>query len=103
MFILSQYNATNVMSDTMLVLKKYEDGPGTARIDVVSNDDYTNESNSAEILPLSTLLYGWSAIESKESALLLDLELGYYTMQLQSVSVATNRNGWIGIDGVTEE
>ena len=100
---LSQYNVPNVMTDTMLVLKKYEDGPGTASVDVDSNDDYTSESNSAEILSLSTSLYGWPAIESKESALLLELEPGYYTIQLQSLSPETDGNGWIGIDDVTDQ
>ena len=100
---LSQYKVPNVMSDTMLVLKKYEDGPGTASSDVDSNDDYTSEVNSDEILSLSTSLYGWPAIESKESALLLDLEPGYYTILLQSLSSDTDGNGWIGIDDVTDQ
>ena len=100
---LAQYKVPNVMSDTVLALKKYADGPGTTSSDVDSNDDYTSESNSAEILSYSTSLYGWPAIESKESALLLDLDPGYYTIQLQSLSTSTDGNGWIGIDDVTDQ
>jgi hypothetical protein len=100
---LSKYNVPNVMTDTVLELKKYEDGPGTPSIDIDINDDYTSEANSAEILSLSTSLYGWPAIESKESALLLELDPGYYTIQLQSLSTSTDGNGWIGIDDVTDQ
>ena len=100
---LAQYNVPNVMSDTVLKLYKYADGPGTTSTPVDENDDYTSESNSADILSYSTSLYGWPAIESKESALLLDLEPGYYTIQLQSLSTTTDGNGWIGVDDVTDQ
>jgi hypothetical protein len=100
---LSKYNVPNVMTDTVLELKKYEDGPGTPSIDIDISDDYTSEANSAEILSLSTSLYGWPAIESKESALLLELDPGYYTIQLQSLSTSTDGNGWIGLDDVTDQ
>ena len=42
-------------------------------------------------------------IETKESALLLCLEPGYYTIQLRSRSTATDGNCWIGIDDVTDQ
>jgi hypothetical protein len=100
---LTQYNVPNVTSDPLLVLFKYEDGPGTPSTEIDSNDDYTSETNSAEIKTLSTSLYGWPEIEAKESALLLDLEPGYYTIQLRSRSSETDGNGWIGIDDVTDQ
>ena len=100
---LSKYNVPNVMSDPLLVLFKFEDGPGTPSTELDQNDDYTSETNSAEIKSFSTSLYGWPEIEAKESALLLDLEPGYYTIQLRSRSTETNGNGWIGIDDVTDQ
>jgi len=100
---LTQYNVTNVTSDPLLVLFKYDDGPGTPSTEIDQNDDYTSETNSAEIKTLSTSLYGWPEIEAKESALLLDLEPGYYTIQLRSRSSETDGNGWIGIDDVTDQ
>jgi hypothetical protein len=100
---LTQYNVPNVTSDPLIVLFKYNDGPGTPSTEIDQNDDYTSETNSAEIKTLSTSLYGWPEIEAKESALLLDLEPGYYTIQLRSRSFETDGNGWIGIDDVTDQ
>jgi hypothetical protein len=98
---LAQYNVPNVMSNPKLKLFKYDVGPGSPSTEIDMNDDYGTESNDDEILSFSTSLYGWPAIMSKESALLLDLGPGYYTVQLISDSSANDGNGWLGIDDVT--
>lgn len=98
---LAIYNVPNVMSDTVIKIFKYEDGPGTASSQIAENDDYVSESNSDELKSLSTSLYGWPELDDKEGAMTLDLEAGYYTVQLISTSTDTDGNAWIGIDDVT--
>jgi hypothetical protein len=103
---LSAYGVPNVMADTKIVLYKYVNDPNDdqtvnpAQL-VGENDNYTTNSNAAEILSFSTSLYGWPQIESTEAAIIMDLAPGYYSAQLQSSSTANDGNGWIGIDDVT--
>jgi hypothetical protein len=99
---LAQYNVPNVMTNPNLNLSTYDVGPGSPSTEIDMNDKYGTESNHAEILSLSTTLYGWPAIMTNESALLLDLGPGYYTVQLISDSAASDGNGWLGIDDVTD-
>lgn len=110
---LSQYNVPNVMPETKIELYKYVNDP---------NDDQENPSEKAPIIAtnvgfenntttsdnvreLSTSLYGWPVMESLESGILIDLEPGYYSAQLHPVSPSSeteSKNGWIGIDDVTD-
>jgi hypothetical protein len=103
---LTQYGVPGVMADTKIVLYKYVNDPNDDQsIDpavlVGENEDFGTNANASEISSLSTSLYGWPVIEAKESALLIDLEPGYYSAQLQSTSATNDGNGWIGIDDVT--
>ena len=97
----------DIMSDTLLELHKYESVPGTPSTPVDDNDDYITEESTtaeikAEILSLSTSLYGWSAINDNESALLIEIDPGFYSVILKSKSSSTDGVGWIGIDDVTD-
>ena len=97
----------DVMSDTLLELHQYESVPGTPSTPVDDNDDYATEEQTtseikAEILSLSTSLYGWSAINDNESALLIEVDPGFYSIILKSKSSSTDGVGWIGIDDVTD-
>ena len=97
----------DVMSDTKLELYQYESVPGTPSTLVDENDDYATEASTtaeikAEILSLSTSLYGWSAIKDNESALLTEVDPGFYSIILVSKSTSTDGVGWIGIDDVTD-
>jgi len=97
----------DIMSDTLLELYKYESVPGTPSTPVDDNDDYSTEESTtaeikAEILSLSTSLYGWSAINDNESALLIEVDPGFYSIILKSKSSSTDGVGWIGIDDVTD-
>ena len=97
----------DVMSDTLLELYQYESVPGTPSTPVDDNDDYATEEQTtaeikAEILSLSTSLYGWSAINDNESALLIEVDPGFYSIILKSKSSSTDGVGWIGIDDVTD-
>ena len=98
---LAIYNVPNVMSDTLVKVFKYEDGPGTPSSLIAESDDYMSQTNSEELKSLSTSLYGWPELDSKEGAMTLELEAGYYTVQLISTSADTDGNAWIGIDDVT--
>tara|TARA_B100000963_G_C22605269_1_gene662174 strand:+ start:422 stop:1609 length:1188 start_codon:yes stop_codon:yes gene_type:complete len=104
---LSQYGVPNVMADTKIVLYKYVNDPNDDQsvdpaVLVGENDDFGTNANASEISSLSTSLYGWPVIETSEAALLIDLDPGYYSAQLQSTSSANDGNGWIGIDDVTD-
>ena len=104
---LTQYGVPGVMADTKIVLYKYVNDPNDDQsvdpaVLVGENEDFGTNTNASEISSLSTSLYGWPVIEAKESALLIDLEPGYYSAQLQSTSATNDGNGWIGIDDVTE-
>jgi len=90
-----------------LELYQYESVPGTPSTPVDDNDDYATEEQTtseikAEILSLSTSLYGWSAIKDNESALLIEVDPGFYSIILKSKSSSTDGVGWIGIDDVTD-
>ena len=104
---LSQYGVPNVMADTKIVLYKYVNDPNDDQsvdpaVLVGENDDFGTNANASDISSLSTSLYGWPVIETSEAALLMDLDPGYYSAQLQSTSSANDGNGWIGIDDVTD-
>lgn len=108
---LSKYNVDNVMSDPEIVLFKYINDPSddletppVEPTEIASNDDYeSNASTSDTIKAYSTSLHGWPEIDAKEPALLIDLEPGYYSAHLKSKSnLDDGKNGWIGIDDVTD-
>lgn len=99
---LADFGVPGVMPDPILKVFKYDDDTFSSSTQVAENDNYTSNSNASEILSYSTSLYGWPAINEKDSALVLDLGPGYYTVQLISTSTANDGNGWIGIDDVTE-
>ena len=99
---LADFGVTGVMPDPIIKVFKYDDDTFSSSTLLDENDDYTSNSNSADILNYSTSLYGWPAINGKGSALILDLEEGYYTVQLISNSTTNNGNGWIGVDDITE-
>jgi hypothetical protein len=107
---LSAYGVTNTIADPKIVLYKYVNDPSdllaTPTIEpteLASNDDYeTNASSSAEVKSFSVSLHGWPELSSTEPALLVDLQPGYYSAQLQTKSASdSGKNGWIGIDDVT--
>jgi hypothetical protein len=104
---LSLYGVPNVMADTKIVLYKYVNDPNDDQsvdpaVLVGENDNFGTNSNASDISSLSTSLYGWPVIETSEAALLIDLDPGYYSAQLQSTSSENDGNGWIGIDDVTD-
>jgi hypothetical protein len=103
---LTQYGVPGVMADTKIVLYKYVNDPNDDQtvnpaVLVGENDNFGTNASASEISSLSTSLYGWPVIETSEAALLIDLDPGYYSAQLQSTSAANDGNGWIGIDDVT--
>jgi hypothetical protein len=98
---LAIYNVPNVMPDTIIKVFKYDDGPGTPSTLLAESDDYGTQTNSDELKSFSTSLYGWPELDSKEGAMTMELEAGYYTVQLISTSADTDGNAWIGIDDVT--
>jgi hypothetical protein len=99
---LADFGVPGVMPDPLIKVFKYDDDTFASSTQVAENDNYTSNSNSADILSYSKSLYGWPAIKEKGAALVLDLGPGYYTVQLISTSLSNNGNGWIGIDDVTE-
>ena len=91
------------MSEPLLVWFKYDDGPGTPSTELDQNYAFTSRTDNAKIKFISNSLYGWHEFEAKESALLLDLGLGYYTVQLISKSSSYDRVSWIGINYFTAQ
>ena len=100
---LSIYGVPNVMADTKLQVYKYQNNPNdTVPASLIAtNDDFGSDANSTAISSYSTSLYGWPVIDAKEAGLILTLDPGYYSAQLQSTSATNDGNGWIGIDDVT--
>jgi hypothetical protein len=89
------------MPDPILKVFKYDNEPGGTSTQVAENDDYGSNANANSILAFSTSLYGWPSLNDKDSGLILELEEGYYTIQLVSLSSTNDGVGWIGVDDVT--
>ena len=106
---LALFGVLGVMPNPTMQLHKYKDpygengDPDWSSALVAENDDYTTNSSadSAEIASLSQSLYGWPVLDAKDSGLILELEPGYYTLQLISETAASDGNGWMGIDDIT--
>ena len=97
---LGQVNA-QIAVDEEYVNDPNDDQTVNPAVLVGENDNFGTNASASEISSLSTSLYGWPVIETSEAALLIDLDPGYYSAQLQSTSAANDGNGWIGIDDVT--
>jgi hypothetical protein len=98
---LSEFGVPGVMPDPILKVFKYDNEPGGTSTQVAENDDYGSNANANSILAFSTSLYGWPSLNDKDSGLILELEEGYYTIQLVSLSSTNDGVGWIGVDDVT--
>ncbi len=98
---LSEFGVPGVMPDPILKVFKYDNEPGGTSTQVAENDDYGSNANASSILAFSTSLYGWPSLNDKDSGLILELEEGYYTIQLVSLSSTNDGVGWIGVDDVT--
>ena len=96
---LASFGVSNVLSDIMLNLYKFDTSNGTATL-IVGSKDYTTESNSAEIASKAQSLLG-QALNEKDPGLIMDLAPGYYSINIESESGATG-NAWLGIDDITE-
>ena len=105
----SGYDVPSPVSDPSIIVKKYVNDPNDDQTDpasvatlVAENDDFEdNATTSQSVLNYSTSLYGWPAIETKESGLVLDLVPGYYSVELKVGSADDGKIAWIGIDDVT--
>jgi hypothetical protein len=86
----------NVLSNINLKLFKLGGAEPTL---ITSNNDYTSESNSAEIATKAQSFYG--ALDATDAGLIVDLAPGYYSIWAESESGATGV-GWVGIDDITE-
>jgi probable HAF family extracellular repeat protein len=84
---LTAFNVTGVLPDPIMALKRTV---GNATIDIASNDNWSSNGNAAEIVTTSTAV-GAFALDagSLDSALLVDLEPGQYTVVTQGVSSST--------------
>ena len=108
---LADDNVTNPMTNPYIELWKYNQDPSDDLVKnppekIYFNDDYRidngNDDLIAEIQNLSSNIYGGPALQEKEAALLISLVPGYYSAQLHPGKNDDGKNGWIGIDDVTD-
>jgi len=91
---------TGLLTDPQFQLFKFTDTARTTSELVKKSDNYTDESNAAEIAAKGKSILGIE-MDSNEPGVILDLSPGYYTIQFESVDGASGI-GWIGIDDITE-
>ena len=106
-FDVAEVGVTGTMPDPKIKVFKYDTDPGGSSTEIADNDDYTTQTSdkSADVSSIqsnSTSLYGWPVINAKCAALLMELDPGYYTVQLISESSSNDGVSWIGIDDVTD-
>ena len=89
-----------LLTDPQIQLFKFTDTARTVSELVKKSDDYTDESNAAEIAAKGKSILGID-MDPKEPGVILDLSPGYYTIQFESVGDGSGL-GWIGIDDITD-
>lgn len=88
---LPAYGVTGALADPRMTLKRFNPAipPSGAYEDVTSNDEWGTNTNAAEIGTVGTALGAFTMEDAHESALLLDLEVGQYTVVAEGVGGAT--------------
>ena len=92
--------SSGYLNDTVLEIQKFDEN--FVGQDLVgqpsSNDDWTSLGDSSVNTSAKDLTFGVD-LESKDSALLLDLSPGYYTAKLKGANETTGI-GWVAVDEV---
>jgi hypothetical protein len=92
----SPFNLADALPDPTMTLKRLNtSATPPAYVDVASNDDWSTNSNAADITSTAAQLFAFELKDAKESALLVDLAPGQYT------AVASDKNGANGV-GIVE-